>query len=71
MDTNGEKPTGLYEVCKSVPTHKDPLCFSTAKLISYDTVADLAVLELATSAGKDFIKYSNQSLSIGSSVIAY
>jgi hypothetical protein len=53
------------------PNPQGSTLFLHGKLISYDTVADLAVLELATSAGKDFIKYSNQSLSIGSSVIAY
>jgi V8-like Glu-specific endopeptidase len=40
-------PTGKYEICRSNGDKKDPDCFTTAKLISYDTVSDLALLELS------------------------
>lgn len=71
LNADGDKPTGLYEVCRSVATKRYPVCFSVAKLISYDTVADLALLELTVPAGKDVVTYSPQSLSIGSKVITY
>jgi V8-like Glu-specific endopeptidase len=47
LNEQSNTPTGKYEICRSSPDKKDPECFTTGKLISYDTVADLAVLELA------------------------
>ncbi len=41
-----DEPTGLYEICFSTDFEKVPLCHETARLIAYDTVADLAILEL-------------------------
>ncbi len=48
LDSGSKSPTGYYEICKSEKNKKVPTCFTTAKLVSYDTIADLAVLELAT-----------------------
>lgn len=47
LDADGEKPTGTYEACYATPTKTKPLCFSAAKLIAYDEVNDLAVLEIS------------------------
>lgn len=46
LDEDGYSPTGYYEVCKSENSKQVPTCFSTAKLVSYDIIADLAILEL-------------------------
>jgi S1-C subfamily serine protease len=65
-------PTGKYEICRSSPDKKDPECFTTAKLLSYDTVADLAVLELAKPvAGTKKLAFGKSNLSIGSNAIVY
>ena len=70
-DTNNT-PTGKYEICRSIPEKKDPECFTTAKLLSYDTVADLAVLELAKPVtGAKKITFGKSKLSIGSKAIVY
>lgn len=42
-----EKLTGLYEICRLVWTKKVPECFTSGKVIAYDVVTDLAILELA------------------------
>ncbi len=72
LDLAGKDPTGYYEVCYSTPMRKDPICSSDAKLLSYDTVADLALLEIThpISTGKK-VEYSKKDMSIGSSVIVY
>ena len=45
IDSDSGQPTETYELCRS-DEGGTPICFSTAKLISYDTVADLAYLEI-------------------------
>ncbi len=72
LDLAGKDPTGYYEVCYSTPLKKDPTCWSDARLLSYDTVTDLALLEIThpmVIAKK--IEYSKKEMSIGSSVIVY
>lgn len=73
LDGDGVSPTGYYEVCKSEKTQQVPTCFSTAKLISYDVVADLAVLELATATTniKSAVFSDIKSLPMSSSVVVY
>lgn len=65
LDDN-EVPTGFYEVCSSDNSTKPPVCFSGAKLIAYDIVADLAVLELTTPKvlKKNIVFSDKRSLSI-------
>jgi hypothetical protein len=46
LDSVGNTPTGYYEVCISQVVEKSPICRDTAKLITYDPIADLALLEL-------------------------
>lgn len=72
LDDN-EVPTGFYEVCSSDNSTKPPVCFSGAKLIAYDIVADLAVLELTTPKvlKKNIVFSDKRSLSIWSNVIVY
>ena len=65
LDAKNTKPTGFYELCRYQASKKEPLCFGTAKLISYDTVADLALLELQSPiSGVKNISYSDTKLSI-------
>ena len=72
LDDSSQTPTGLYEICASEQAKKDPVCFSTAKLISYDTVADLALLEIENpSLNLPVPAFSDKDMSIGSSVIVY
>jgi hypothetical protein len=46
LDEN-DQPTGKYEICRMIYSNQDPVCFSVGKLVMYDAVADLAVLEVA------------------------
>lgn len=72
LNHNNHTPTGKYEICRSTPEKKDPECFTTGKLISYDTVADLAVLELAKPVtGAKKLAFGKTKLSIGSKAIVY
>ena len=45
-----QKPTGMYEVCRSVDMHSDPVCFTYADLVYYDLENDLALLSLPSNA---------------------
>ncbi len=72
INSNNNVPTGKYEICRSTPEKKDPECFTTAKLVSYDTVADLAILELAKPVtGAKKLAFGKSNLSIGSKAIVY
>lgn len=72
INSNNNIPTGKYEICRSTPNKKDPECFTTAKLLSYDTVADLAVLELAKPVtGTKKLAFGKSKLSTGSKAIVY
>lgn len=65
-------PTGMYEICRSKPDGWAPVCFTTARLISYDSVADLAVLELSTPiTGIKKMTFQEKSMSIWSNTIVY
>jgi Trypsin-like peptidase domain len=46
LDSAGNAPTGYYEICISEVIEKAPKCRDTARLVAYDLVADLALLEL-------------------------
>jgi S1-C subfamily serine protease len=73
LDEDGIAPTGYYEVCKSENTKKVPTCFSVAKLVSYDAITDLAILELPT-ALKDIrpVTFSDtKDMSVASVVVVY
>jgi V8-like Glu-specific endopeptidase len=48
LGPDGKSPMGYYEICRSEKGKKVPTCFTTGKLISYDIIADLALLELDT-----------------------
>ena len=67
-----EKPYGNYEICRVKISGKDPECFSTAKVIAYDAVADLALLKLTKPLQNiKAPKISDKTLKIAESVIAY
>lgn len=66
-----DEPTGLYEICFSTDFEKVPLCHETARLIAYDTVADLAILELPKTTSLIPFSLSTSKLAIGSYVSMY
>ena len=72
LDKNNEKPTGYYELCRAQLDKKDPVCFTTAKLLSYDTVTDLATLEInGTIPWAQKLSLSDKKIDIGSNMIVY
>jgi V8-like Glu-specific endopeptidase len=73
LDSNSNVPTGYYEICNSDKNKKVPTCFTVGKLLSYDIVADLAILELATPVSniKWAIFSNDKQLSVGNSVVVY
>lgn len=73
LDADGGTPTGYYEVCRSEDVKKAPICFTTAKLISYDTSADLALLELSSRVTntQPLVISSTKNLSMGTNVVVY
>ena len=70
LDTNND-PTGLYEICFSDTFENIPECRDTARLIAYDTVADLAILELNHIRSLQSFSLANSKLAIGSYVSMY
>jgi hypothetical protein len=63
---------GLYEICRTVNPLKSPECFSTARIVSYDIDADLALLELDTPLKKvDAPKILTKDLKIAENILAY
>jgi S1-C subfamily serine protease len=73
LDTDGNKPTGNYEVCRTEQNKKVPTCFTTGKLLYFDKLIDLAVLEIATTPSntKKLTLSEGKSLSIGTSIVVY
>lgn len=73
LESETDTPTGFYEICLSNNFQTVPLCDRSARLISYDPIADLALLE----PSKDFsippvVLAKNPSpLSIGQAVVIY
>ncbi len=65
------EPTGNYEVCFSDSFEDVPHCRDVAKLIAYDTVADLAILELVRTKNLTPFSFSKQKIAIGSYVSMY
>lgn len=66
-----DEPTWLYEICFSTDFEKVPVCQETARLIAYDTVADLAILELSHTISLNPFSLSSSKLAIGSYVSMY
>ncbi len=63
--------TGYYEACFSIDFERAPVCRDVARLIAYDIVADLAILELShTNSLKPFILASSK-IALGSYVSMY
>lgn len=74
LDSDGEKPTGLYEVCISNSYQTVPKCDRTAHLLAYDPVADLALLEPSvdfSSVPVDLNSNIQKPISIGQTVVIY
>ena len=66
-----DKPTGNYEVCFSTDFERVPLCRDTARLIAYDSIADLALLELSRTSSLSPFVLSPEKIAIGSYVSMY
>lgn len=66
-----EVPTGFYEVCFSINFESVPVCREVARLIGYDIVADLAILQLShTNTLKPF-RFASSKIALGSYVSMY
>lgn len=67
-----DTPTGYYEVCRTISYSSAPQCFMVAKLVSYDTEADLALLEpsIALASGLA-VGISGAKITLGSTVNIY
>lgn len=50
MNSDTQEPYGTYEVCQSRMFDREPKCFSSARLVSYDEENDLALLTVEQSA---------------------
>ncbi len=64
-------PTGLYEVCFSTDFEKVPVCHDSARLIAYDSVADLAILEFSHTQSLTPFTFASSKIAIGSYVSMY
>lgn len=64
-------PTGHYEACFSTNFEAVPVCRDTARLIAYDTVADLAILELSHTNSLSPFTLASSKVAIGSYVSMY
>jgi Trypsin-like peptidase domain len=73
LDTDGNNPTGYYEVCRTEQNKKVPTCFTVGKLLYFDKILDLAVLDIAATPikTKKLLMSEGKSLSIGTSIIVY
>lgn len=70
LDANSN-PTGKYEVCISQNFESVPRCTDVARLIAYDVVADLAILELEQTTTLIPFVLSHNKIAIGSYVSMY
>lgn len=66
-----EVPTGFYEVCFSVNFETVPVCREVARLIGYDIVADLALLELSHTNSLKPFRFASSKIALGSYVSMY
>jgi Trypsin-like peptidase domain len=64
-------PTGHYEVCISTDFERVPVCRDTARLMAYDSVADLALLELSHTKSLSPFVFASSKIAIGSYVSMY
>ncbi|MBC7498698.1 trypsin-like peptidase domain-containing protein [Candidatus Gracilibacteria bacterium] len=64
-------PTLNYEICFSADYTMVPICRDTARLIAYDSVADLAILELGHTNSLSPFVLSSTKIPIGSYVSMY
>lgn len=64
-------PTGRYEICFSSDFERVPVCRETARLIAYDTVADLAILELSHTSSLVPFTLASSKIALGSYVSMY
>lgn len=71
LDPN-DAPTGFYELCLTNDFISLPRCFVTAKLISFDTVADIALLEPDVPLSSSLVtSFSEEKIDLASSVNIY
>ena len=70
LDNEGN-PTGRYEICVSRSFESVPFCNNVARLIAYDVVADLALLELVHDTTLVPFSLSHKKIAIGSYVSMY
>ena len=73
LEGENDSPTQLYEICTSKNYESPPNCTMTARLIAYDPIADLALLEPSSNFSITPVQFtkSTSSLVIGQTVIIY
>lgn len=72
QDADNKKPTWYYEACYATPNNTKPSCFTKAKLIAYDELSDLALLEISqVPRTLKPVKITKSPVSMGSKVIVY
>lgn len=70
LDSDGEAQ-GNYEICFSDNFENVPKCRDIAKLVAYDTVADLAILKLQNTKNLSPFTLASSKIAIGSYVSMY
>jgi Trypsin-like peptidase domain len=51
FDDAQDKPTGFYEICRTIDFRKKATCFTTGELVAYDEAKDLAMLTFTEPTG--------------------
>lgn len=46
LNSENNKTSWFYEICRSKSTDMAPTCFTTARLVAYDSIDDIAILKL-------------------------
>jgi S1-C subfamily serine protease len=65
-------PTGFYEICMTGDFISLPKCFLSARLLAYDTEADLALLRPETPLSSSLVaSFSAQKIDLASTVNIY
>jgi len=66
-----DEPLGKYRLCKTIDFKEKPVCFSVWKLLYYDEIEDLAVLEISDPEVEWIIETTKKSLEIWDVVKVY
>jgi serine protease Do len=72
FDQAQEKPTGYYEVCRTLDFRKKAVCFTTGELLAYDESSDLAIVRYTQPADLPGVSLFQESkINIGARLVVY